>query len=88
VLADRSLVRLSSERLYQHLTKTEDTANHQTEPGDPNGRVRGKTEGTYEDCNPHRKNNNINKLDLPEPGTKPPTKQYTWMAPVTYVAED
>jgi hypothetical protein len=30
---------------------------------------------------PHRKNNNINQADLPTPeipGTKPPTKEYTW----------
>jgi hypothetical protein len=39
---------------------------------------------------PHRKNNNINQPDthththtpLPElPGTKPPTKEYTWRDP-------
>jgi hypothetical protein len=31
----------------------------------------------------HRKNNNINQPDpLPEfPGTKPPTKEYTWRNP-------
>jgi hypothetical protein len=30
----------------------------------------------------HRKNNNINSPELPElPGTKPPTKQYTWRDP-------
>ena len=30
----------------------------------------------------HRKNNNINQPDLPElPGTKPPTKEHTWMDP-------
>ena len=28
----------------------------------------------------HRKNNNINQLDLTElPGTKPLTKEYTWI---------
>jgi len=27
-------------------------ANHQTEPGDPNGRVRGRIEGAKGDCNP------------------------------------
>jgi hypothetical protein len=28
---------------------------------------------------PHRKNNNINQPDTPGlPGTKPPTKEYTW----------
>jgi hypothetical protein len=30
----------------------------------------------------HRKNNNISHLDFPElPGTKPPTKKYTWKYP-------
>jgi len=30
----------------------------------------------------HRKNNNINQPDTPElPGTKPPTKDYTWGNP-------
>jgi hypothetical protein len=30
----------------------------------------------------YRKNNNINKSDSPElPGTKPPTKKYTWREP-------
>jgi hypothetical protein len=28
------------------------------------------------------KNNNINQSDIPEfPGTKPPTKEYTWRVP-------
>ena len=45
MLVDRSLVWLSSERLCPHLTKTDEGAsNHWTDPGDPNGRVRGKTE--------------------------------------------
>jgi hypothetical protein len=47
------------------------TANHGTEPGDPNGKVRGRTEGTEEDCNPTGK----------PTGTKPPTKEYTWVGP-------
>ena len=29
-----------------------DTANHWTEPGEPNGRVRGRAGGAEEDCNP------------------------------------
>jgi hypothetical protein len=30
----------------------------------------------------HRKNSNISQPDLPElPGTKPPTKEYTWRDP-------
>jgi hypothetical protein len=46
MLADRSLVWLSSERFCQHLTKTDaDIVNHWTEPGDTNGRVRRWTEG-------------------------------------------
>jgi len=28
------------------------TANHQIEAGDPNGRVRGRTEGAEGDCHP------------------------------------
>ena len=50
MLTDRSMAWLSSERFCQHLTKTNaDTANHGTEPGDPNGRVRGgrRVEGDY-----------------------------------------
>jgi hypothetical protein len=31
---------------------------------------------------PHRRNDNINQPDPPElPGTKPPTKEYTWKDP-------
>jgi hypothetical protein len=52
MLPDKSLVWLPSERLCQHLTKTDaDTANHRIEPGDLNGRVRGRTEGAEGDCN-------------------------------------
>jgi hypothetical protein len=78
VLAERSLVLLSPERIYQHLTNKDlDTANHCTEPKDTNGRTRGRTEGA-EGIATHWKNN-INKLDHPElPGTKPPTKEYIW----------
>jgi hypothetical protein len=42
------------------------TANHQTEPRDPNGRVRGRTEGDEGDEKPHRFFNNINQPDSPE----------------------
>jgi hypothetical protein len=53
VLADWRVVKLFSERLWQHLTKTDaDTVNHWTEPGYLNGRARGRTEGTEGDCNP------------------------------------
>jgi hypothetical protein len=33
------------------------TGNHWTEPRNPNGRVRGRTEIAEGHCNPHRKNN-------------------------------
>jgi hypothetical protein len=37
---------------------------------------------------PHRRNNNVNQPVPPElPRTKPPTKEYTWRDPATYVAE-
>jgi hypothetical protein len=55
VLADRSLVWLVPERFHQHLTNTGAdilTVNHQTEPLDPNGRARGRTEGAEGDCSP------------------------------------
>jgi hypothetical protein len=53
VLADRNLVWLVLERLYQHLTNTDaDTAKHRTEPGDPNERARGRIEEAEENCNP------------------------------------
>ena len=43
----------STARFYHHLTNRDaDTANHQTEPEDPNERGRGRTEGAEEDCNP------------------------------------
>jgi hypothetical protein len=53
------------------------TANHQTEPGDPNGRARGSPEGVKCYCNPIQRT--ILTNDHKElPGTKPPTKEYTW----------
>jgi hypothetical protein len=57
--------------------------NHQTEHRNPNGGVRGRTEGAEGVCNYiYRKNNNINQPDPPEfPGTKPPTKEHTWRNP-------
>jgi hypothetical protein len=69
------------------------TANHWAEPRDPNGRVRGRAEGAEGDCNPiGRTTVSTNQTPPPEfPGTKPPTKEYTWrepMAPDTYIAED
>jgi hypothetical protein len=53
------------------------TANHQTEPRDPNGKGKGRTEGSEGDLQPHTKNN-INELDHSElSGTKLPTREYT-----------
>jgi hypothetical protein len=56
------------------------TANHWTEHWVPNGGVRERTEEP--EGQPLRKDNNINKPNTPElPGTKPPTKEYTWRDP-------
>jgi hypothetical protein len=57
------------------------TANHWTEPGDPSGRVRRRTEGAEGVC--HLIGRTIlTKQNIPPPqklpGTKPPTKEYTW----------
>jgi hypothetical protein len=44
---------MSSERLCQNMTKTDTlAANHWTESRDPNGRVRGRTEGDEGDYDP------------------------------------
>jgi len=53
VLADRRLAWLSSERLYQHLAKTDADTHRQPLhwTWDPNGRVRGRTEGAEGNCN-------------------------------------
>jgi hypothetical protein len=52
------------------------TANHWTEHGVLNGGIRERTEGAEGVCN------NINQPNPPEfPGTKPPTKEYTWRDP-------
>jgi hypothetical protein len=54
-------------------------ANHWTEVRDPYGRVRGRTEGAEEDCNPVGRttlSTNPDPSKLPE--TKPPTKEHSW----------
>jgi hypothetical protein len=52
VFTDRSLVWLSFERLCQHLRQMQILiANYRTEPGNPNGTVKGRTEGVEGDCN-------------------------------------
>jgi hypothetical protein len=70
VLADRSLVWISSERLNQNLTDTEIlmrtlAVNHWTEQGDPNGGVRGRTEGAEGVCNPIGKTISTNHTHPP-----------------------
>ena len=54
MLVDRRLVWLSSERLCQHLTKTEADTHSQplAELGDPNGRGKVGAEGANGDCHP------------------------------------
>ena len=50
MLADRGLIQLSPERLCQILTNMDEDAHSQplAEHRDPDGRVRGRTEGTKE----------------------------------------
>jgi hypothetical protein len=40
------------------------TAKHQTEPRDPNGRIRGKTEREEKDCNPSGRTISTNSTPL------------------------
>jgi len=62
--------------------------NHWTEHKDTNGGVRKRTEGTEEVCNPiGRTIISTNKIPPEHPGTKPPTKEYKWRDPDTYVVE-
>ena len=70
-------------------------ANHWTQPGVPNEQLeKGLKE--LKGFATHRRSNNIKKPDPPPttpglPGTKPPSKEYTWresMTLATYVAED
>ena len=54
-------------------------ANHLTEPRDPKGRVRGRTEGAKGDGNPIGRvtiSTNLHPWELPEP--EPPSKEQTW----------
>jgi hypothetical protein len=68
------------------------TANHQTENSDPNGGVRGRTEGAEGVCNPiGRTTTSNNQMPQSSQGlTKPPTRVHIegLMAPVGYVAEN
>jgi hypothetical protein len=57
------------------------TVNYWTEQGVPSRGVREKAEGA-EGFATHNKNNNISQTDPSKlPGTKPPTKEYTWRNP-------
>ena len=62
--------------------------NRGTEHGVLNGGVREKTEEAKGVCNPIGRTTISTNQTPPElPGTKPPTKEYTWL-PAAYVAED
>jgi hypothetical protein len=59
-------------------------ANHWSVHGDPKRGVRERTEGTEGVCNPIERTISINQTShaLPKlPGTKLPTKEYTWRDP-------
>ena len=52
---------------------------HVTEHWDPNGGIRGRTEGTKGVFNPIGRTTISTDQIIPElPETKPPTKEYTW----------
>jgi hypothetical protein len=56
------------------------TTNYLTKHRDPNGEIRGRTEGAEGICNPIGRSTISTKPDPPLPefsGTKPPTKEYT-----------
>ena len=67
------------------------TANHWTEPGNTNGRVRGKTKGAEGGCNPIGRTK-ISTNWTPQSSHELTTNQRVIMigsmAPITYVAED
>ena len=56
------------------------TAKHQTEPGDPNGGVRARTEGAKGVCKPiGRTTISMRPTPPPKlPGSTLPTREYTW----------
>jgi hypothetical protein len=56
------------------------TADHWTESGEPNGGIRGRTEGAEAVCNLIRRTTtSTNQTPHPKlPGNKPLTKGYTW----------
>jgi hypothetical protein len=57
-------------------------ANHRTEHRVPNGGVRERTLGAEGICNPIGSTTiSTNQTSPEQPGTKPPTKKYTWRDP-------
>jgi len=56
-------------------------ANHQTEHGNPNGRIREKTEGAEGVCNTIERITSTNRTSAELPGTKSQTNEYTWRDP-------
>jgi len=57
-------------------------ANHWTENVVPNGGIRERTEVTEGVLIPTRRTTISTNTELPQlPGTKPPTKEYTWSNP-------
>ena len=69
--------------MEQRLTKSDvDIADHLTEVSDPYVRIRRRIEGTGGDGNCIGRPTVSTNLDPWElPGTKPPTKEYTWRDP-------
>jgi hypothetical protein len=63
------------------------TANHQTEPRNPNGRARGRTEGPEGDCNLKGRTSTNWTTQSSQGLTKPPTIEGS-ISLDTYVAED
>jgi hypothetical protein len=65
-------------------------AKHQTEPGDPSGEIRGRTEGAKGVCNPIGRTISTNQNPPELPRTKPPTKVFMEgpMTTATYLGED
>lgn len=89
VLADRSLMWLSSETLNGQLTQTDpDTANNWTEVWDPCGRVRELTEGAKRDCNPIDKTTVWTNMEPSELRLSHQPKSFHGVAPSIHLAEN
>jgi hypothetical protein len=57
------------------------TAKHLTEHRSPSGGFKGKTKGAEGVCNPKGRTTSTNQTPAELPGTKSPTKEYTWKDP-------